>query len=92
MTQSSAPSARERCDVLIIGAGPVGLSLALSLRGTGLDVRLVERQSEDALADPAYDGREIALSLRSVEILKGTRRLAPYRAGKDRPAACRQGY
>lgn len=64
------PAAADRCDVLIIGAGPAGLSLALSLCGTGLDVRLVERQSADRLADPAYDGREIALSLRSVEILK----------------------
>lgn len=70
MTQARSPSRREGCDLLIIGAGPVGLSLALSLRGTGLAVRLVERQSEDSLADPAYDGREIALSLRSVEILK----------------------
>ena len=71
MTAASVPSARDRCDVLIIGAGPVGLSLALSLRGIGLDVRIVERQPRSALVDPAYDGREIALSLRSVEILKG---------------------
>lgn len=70
MTEASAPSARDRCDVLIIGAGPAGLSLALSLRGTGLNVCLVERQGVDGLAAPVYDGREIALSLRSVDILK----------------------
>ena len=70
MIEAAVPSARDRCDVLIIGAGPAGLSLALSLRGTGLDVRLVERQGADDLAEPAYDGREIALSLRSVDILK----------------------
>lgn len=71
MTRSSASSGRGGCDIAIIGAGPVGLSLALSLRGCGLDVRLLERQSEDRLVNPDYDGREIALSLRSVGILKG---------------------
>ncbi|MEO1250345.1 MAG: FAD-dependent monooxygenase, partial [Pseudomonadota bacterium] len=70
MAKSKATRSRNRCDVLIIGAGPAGLSFALSLRETGLDVRLVERQSKKTLAKPAYDGREIALSLRSVDILK----------------------
>lgn len=90
MTQSADASGRTHCDIVIVGAGPAGLSLALSLRGSGLDVRLVERQSEDRLADPAYDGREIALSLRSVEILKklgawryiAPENVAPLRAAK----------
>ena len=95
MTEAALPldpvsPSHEQCDVLIIGAGPVGLSLALSLRGSGLDVRLVERQPEDGLADPAYDGREIALSLRTLEILKrlgawsriGVEERAPLRAAK----------
>jgi len=46
--------------VAIIGAGPVGLSFALALAGRGLDILLIERQSAEALAEPAYDGREIA--------------------------------
>ncbi|MEO1249069.1 MAG: 5-demethoxyubiquinol-8 5-hydroxylase UbiM [Pseudomonadota bacterium] len=70
MAKSKSTKSPDRCDVLIIGAGPAGLSFALSLRETGLDVRLVERQPEKVLAKPAYDGREIALSLRSVDILK----------------------
>lgn len=90
MTHSFASDTKEHCDILIIGAGPVGLSLALSLRGTGLDVRMIERQSETALADPSYDGREIALSLRSVEILQrsgawsriASARVSPLRAAK----------
>ncbi len=90
MTEAHSPFGRARCDVLIIGAGPAGLSLALSLRGSGLDVRLVERQSEKCLADPAYDGREIALSLRSIEILKqlgawhhmAPEKIAPLRSAK----------
>ena len=59
----------DRCDILIVGAGPAGLSFALSLRGLGLDVRMIEKADAASLVDPAYDGREIALSLRSVEIL-----------------------
>ncbi len=60
----------DTCDVLIIGAGPVGLSMSLSLRGAGLDVRLFERQTLKSIEDPQFDGREIALSHRSVEILQ----------------------
>lgn len=49
-------------DIIIIGAGPAGLSFARLLAGTGLDILLVEKQSEKILANPAYDGREIALT------------------------------
>lgn len=57
------------CDIAIIGAGPVGLALAASLRGSGLDVILVERQERAALSDPAFDGREIALSQPTCDLL-----------------------
>ena len=49
-------------DIAVIGAGPTGLSFALSLRDAGLRVALVEKQPEQALAAPEYDGREIALT------------------------------
>jgi 2-octaprenyl-6-methoxyphenol hydroxylase len=43
----------ETCDIAIIGGGPVGASLALALRDSGLDIRLLEaRQAEGAAADP----------------------------------------
>ena len=59
----------ERQDVIIIGAGPAGLSLALSLRGAGLKITMLEKLGADAIAKPAFDGREIALSHRSIDIL-----------------------
>ncbi len=57
-------------DVLIVGAGPVGLSLAALLADRGMDVAVFDRQKPKALADPAYDGREIALSEKSIQILR----------------------
>lgn len=57
-------------DIVIIGAGPAGLSFARSLADTGLRIALIEKQSEDQLAAPEFDGRDIALTHLSVRILK----------------------
>ncbi len=57
-------------DVIIIGAGPAGLCLSLALGGLGLDVAVVERQSEADIAEPAFDGREIALTHASMRLLR----------------------
>ena len=56
-------------DVIIIGAGPVGLCLAKALADQSLKVALVERQPEQALAEPAFDGREIALTHASMRLM-----------------------
>lgn len=57
-------------DVIIVGAGPAGLSFARALADTPLRVLLIEKQPEAVLADPPFDGREIALTHRSVRILR----------------------
>ncbi|WP_298210297.1 5-demethoxyubiquinol-8 5-hydroxylase UbiM [Acidovorax sp.] len=49
-------------DVLIVGAGPAGLSLSISLAQAGFTATVVEQQPESTLAQPAPDGREIALT------------------------------
>jgi ubiquinone biosynthesis UbiH/UbiF/VisC/COQ6 family hydroxylase len=59
-----------RNNVLIIGAGPVGLCLSLALAKRGMEVELVERQCAEVLAAPAYDGREIALTQASTRLLR----------------------
>ncbi len=56
-------------DIIIVGAGPVGLCLARALRPTGLRVMLLEQQTEAALAEPAFDGREIALTHHSRQLM-----------------------
>lgn len=58
------------CDIAIIGAGPAGLCLARALSGHGLSIVLVERQGEQSLAEPAFDGREIALTHASQALLE----------------------
>lgn len=57
-------------DIAIVGAGPAGLTLARSLRGSGLEIALIDPQPREALAEPAFDGREIALTHPSRRLLE----------------------
>lgn len=56
--------------VLIVGAGPAGLCLARALALRGLRVEVFERLPREAVALPAADGREIALTKSSMRILR----------------------
>jgi ubiquinone biosynthesis UbiH/UbiF/VisC/COQ6 family hydroxylase len=49
-------------DVIVIGAGPAGLSFARTLADTGLRICLLEKQPMKTIADPPLDGRDIALT------------------------------
>lgn len=49
-------------DIVIAGGGPAGLAGAISFARDGWNVVVIEPSSEEALADPAFDGREIALT------------------------------
>jgi len=57
-------------DLIISGAGPAGLCLARALSGHGLRIALVEQQPLAALQQPAFDGREIALTQHSAQLLR----------------------
>lgn len=57
-------------DIVIIGGGPSGLSFACSLANSGLNVVIVEKSTIAQLEHPPYDGREIALTHLSADILK----------------------
>jgi len=57
-------------DIIISGAGPAGLCLARALRGSGLSVALIDSQQRESLAQPAFDGREIALTQHSAQRLR----------------------
>ncbi|MFA6179804.1 MAG: 5-demethoxyubiquinol-8 5-hydroxylase UbiM [Candidatus Methylopumilus sp.] len=57
-------------DVAIIGAGPAGLCLASALASSGLRIVVLERQPKAALAAPGFDGREIALTHYSAQLMR----------------------
>lgn len=61
-------NAAPRYDLVIVGGGMVGASLALALAGRGLRMALVEAYAPGDAAQPGYDDRAIALAY-------GTRRM-----------------
>lgn len=56
-------------DIIVIGAGPAGLSFARALADSGLSIVLIEKSPVETLANPPYDGREIALTHLSHKIM-----------------------
>ena len=57
---------REAIDVVIVGAGPTGLTLAGQLHAFGVDFRIVDRQS-----DRVHESRALAMQPRTLEVLRG---------------------
>ncbi len=81
-------------DVLIVGAGPAGLSLAISLAQAGFTATVLDQNPTAALEQPAPDGREIALTHPSATTLQrlGTwGALASHEIGHIRTAEVHDG-
>ena len=57
-------------DIVVVGAGPAGLSFARTLADSGLRITIVEKSPLESISNPAYDGREIALTHLSKEIME----------------------
>lgn len=57
-------------DLIIVGAGPAGLSLARTLSDTPLKISMIEALPETVLNEPPFDGREIALTHPSKRFLE----------------------
>lgn len=57
-------------DMIIVGGGPTGLAFARQFKNSNLRITVVEKAPLESLQNPAYDGREIALTHRSREIMQ----------------------
>src|SRR5262245_31804726 len=64
------PDAASRLDVLVVGAGPTGLTLGLILAAWGVRARVIDRQ-----LDRVHESRALAIQPRTLEVL-GTLGLA----------------
>jgi 2-octaprenyl-6-methoxyphenol hydroxylase len=58
-------------DLVIVGGGLVGLTLAAACAGAGLDVAVIDREEPARMVDAAFDGRTSAIALGSQRILAG---------------------
>src|SRR3954462_8063746 len=63
MAQPQSPDDVERCDVLVVGAGPTGLTLAAQLAAFGVPCVLI-----DAAADRVPESRALAVQPRTLEV------------------------
>src|SRR5215213_2814517 len=63
--EPAAPADDERCDVLIVGAGPTGLALAAQLQRFGVSLRII-----DAAVDRVHESRALAIQPRTLEVLR----------------------
>ena len=57
-------------DVVVVGAGPTGIAFACGFANTKLKIAIVDKLPKKILSNPNIDGREIAITHRSVKILK----------------------
>ena len=55
----------EKCDVLIVGAGPTGLMLSCLLRRLGISIRLMDKN-----LSPATESRAIGIQARTLELFQ----------------------
>lgn len=63
-------SDRMTADLLIVGGGMVGMTLAIGVARAGLQVTVIDRAAPDSLRDDSLDGRASAIARGSKQILQ----------------------
>lgn len=61
----------ERKEIVIIGGGPIGLSLGIALGQAGIETAVVERDAPSKLREAGFDGRTSAIAGGSRRVLDG---------------------
>ncbi len=57
-------------DIVVIGAGPTGLAFSCGFANTNIKIAVIDKLPNKVISNPKEDGREIALTHQSIEILK----------------------
>lgn len=57
-------------DIIVVGAGPAGLAFCRSLNSSNLKILLIEKNTQENIANPKFDAREIALTHASRNSMK----------------------
>lgn len=63
-------TSKQNADILIVGAGPIGLCMALSLVQSHFNVALVDQCDPQVILNASYDGRTTAIAYGSTPILE----------------------
>jgi 2-octaprenyl-6-methoxyphenol hydroxylase len=81
MDTEHASAENESAELIIVGGGLVGLSLAIACAEGGIDTLVIEAESPDTLVNPNYDGRTCAIAHGSQQVLHAIgawEAIAPY--------------
>jgi len=70
MENDMAHKKKSDFDILVVGGGPAGLSFAAMMAPVGCRIGIIEKQPLDKIANPADDGREVAITHRSRALMK----------------------
>ena len=70
MIQTNKIKNNIKFDIVVVGAGPVGIAFACSFADTKLKVAIIDKLPKKIIENPKIDGREIALTHNSVKLLK----------------------
>src|SRR5665213_3238217 len=60
-----------RVELLVVGGGLAGMSLASACAGAGIETALVDRATPASVLTPSFDGRTTALAFGSQQVLAG---------------------
>lgn len=63
--------ANQQTDILIVGGGLAGGTLACILAAHGVETVVIDREAPSTVLDPHYDGRASAIALGSQRVLEG---------------------
>ena len=70
MTYNKKKGNNKIFDIVIIGAGPTGIAFACGFADSNIKIAIIDKLPNAVISNPKIDGREIALTHQSVEILK----------------------